>query len=119
MYWRLLLTCQCPCPHVCLNAGVTNGASGNNPYADPGLTADYIVSWVQGANDTYGLDIDYGTAGSDVLFFFFRDHIPNPRMHACYSGSSRVSACMPELPLPVSPAKAAPGDVGPVLLLFP
>ncbi len=59
------LPCMWPrCVSICLECpcvtGVSNGSAGNTPYADPSLTADYIVSWVQGAKDTYGLDIDYG-----------------------------------------------------------
>ncbi len=40
-------------------AGVGDGTEGNTPYNDPKLTADYVANWVQGANSTYGLTIDY------------------------------------------------------------
>ena len=40
--------------------GVSDGATGNNPYYNPKMTADYVAKWVQGANTTYGLHIDYG-----------------------------------------------------------
>ena len=35
------------------------GGKTLNPYSDPRHTADYIVRWVLGARDHYGLDIDY------------------------------------------------------------
>jgi hypothetical protein len=35
----------------------------NNPFSNPKLTADYVAKWVQGANSTYGLHIDYGEQG--------------------------------------------------------
>jgi galactosylceramidase len=38
-------------------AWVGNGTG--NPYAYPELTAEYIVKWVDGAKQVYGLDIDY------------------------------------------------------------
>jgi hypothetical protein len=38
-------------------AWVGNGTG--NPYAFPALTADYVVKWVDGAQQVYGLDIDY------------------------------------------------------------
>ncbi len=43
---------------------MADGAVGNNPYNNPKLTADYVAKWVQGANSTYGLHIDYGTLPS-------------------------------------------------------
>ena len=39
--------------------GLADG-SNNDPFTDPKMTADYVATWVQGANASYGLHIDYG-----------------------------------------------------------
>jgi len=44
---------------VTCSPGTLQNCSGNNPYPYPDQLAQYITKWVNGARDTYGLDIDY------------------------------------------------------------
>ncbi len=58
----------------------------NNPYSDPKVTADYVAKWVQGANSSYGLHIDYGKplTASDA---------PSRVDHSTTSCDASLSAC--------------------------
>ncbi|CAE8624763.1 unnamed protein product, partial [Polarella glacialis] len=39
--------------------GWVGGAKGSDPFKRPDLTSKYMVKWLEGARDVYGIDIDY------------------------------------------------------------
>ena len=74
---------------------MADGATGNNPFNNPKLTADYVATWVQGANSTYGLHIDYGTAAKvsrSLPDCLFGRHPRHPVFRACPSRSHECEA---------------------------